>query len=43
MRKPSLRRLVAWCLAGAALVTVFGTYLNPQLAFTIGNQLWNCF
>ena len=43
MRTPAMRRVLAWVLTGAALVAVFLAYLNPQLAFTLANQLWNCF
>ena len=43
MRRIAVRRLLAWCLTGAALAVVFAAYLNPQLAFTLANQLWNCF
>lgn len=43
MRTAAMHRLLAWALTGAALVAVFLAYLNPQLAFTLANQLWNCF
>ena len=42
MRRPAVRRLVVWGLASAALAAVFATYLSPQLAFALVNQLWNC-
>jgi hypothetical protein len=25
------------------LLSVFAAYLRPDLAFTLANQLWNCF
>jgi hypothetical protein len=36
-------RVLAWVGATAALVAVFAAYLNPEVAFTLANQLWNCF
>ena len=38
-----MRRVVIWFAAGAVLVAVFTAYLRPDLAFTLANQLWNCF
>ena len=38
-----MKRTVAWLVAAAALLAVFGAYLRPDLVFTLANQLWNCF
>ncbi len=38
-----LRRAAAWLAATLALLLVFAAYLQPDLAFTLANQLWNCF
>jgi len=38
-----LRRVAAWSAATLALLLVFAAYLRPELAFTLANQLWNCF
>lgn len=38
-----LRRSIAWAAAAAALLLVFAAYLKPDMAFTLANQLWNCF
>lgn len=43
MRNPAVRRAVLWTLAGLVLACVFLAYLQPQLAFTLANQLWSCF
>jgi hypothetical protein len=43
MRGHAVRRLAAWLLSGAALAAVFAAYLQPELAFSLANQLWNCF
>ena len=37
------RRAIAWSVATAALLLVFASYLRPDLAMTLANQLWNCF
>ena len=37
------RRVFAWVAASAVLLAVFAAYLRPDLAFTLANQLWNCF
>ena len=37
------RRFLAWAAATAVLLLVFAAYLRPDLAFTLANQLWNCF
>lgn len=39
----SWRRLVLWGAAIVVLLSVFAAYLRPDLAFTLANQLWNCF
>jgi hypothetical protein len=41
--KASTRRTLAWLAAVAALLLVFAAYLQPDLAVTLANQLWNCF
>jgi multisubunit Na+/H+ antiporter MnhB subunit len=38
-----LRRTIAWSVATVALLLVFASYLRPDLALTLANQLWNCF
>ena len=43
MKADVMRRIAAWLLASAVLVAVFAAYLRPDLAFTLANQLWNCF
>ena len=37
------KRLALWVVAAAVLLSVFAAYLRPDLAFTLANQLWNCF
>lgn len=37
------RRVVAWAVLGAVLLLVFAAYLQPDVAVTLANQLWNCF
>jgi len=37
------RSVALWALAGVVLGLVFAAYLRPDLAFTLANQLWNCF
>ena len=39
----TLRRALAWTAATALLLAVFAAYLQPDLAWTLANQLWNCF
>lgn len=39
----SWRKFALWGAAIVALVSVFAAYLRPDLAFTLANQLWNCF
>ncbi len=36
-------RWALWGLVTIALLAVFAAYLRPDLAFTLANQLWNCF
>jgi hypothetical protein len=43
MRSATVRRVAVWVGAGAVLAAVFAAYLRPDLAFTLANQLWNCF
>jgi hypothetical protein len=41
-----VRRLqhIAWKVAALLLLLlVFASYLRPELAMTLANQLWNCF
>ena len=38
-----LRRIALWSAATLALLLVFAAYLQPDLAVTLANQLWNCF
>ncbi len=37
------KRWLAWTAAGLALGAVFMLYLNPDVAVTLANQIWNCF
>ena len=37
------KRWLAWGGALIALGAVFMLYLNPDLAVTLANQIWNCF
>lgn len=37
------KRLALWGAATVVLLSVFAAYLRPDLAFTLANQLWNCF
>ncbi len=37
------RRFLAWAASLGVLLAVFAAYLRPDLAFTLANQLWNCF
>jgi len=41
--KPRLARLAISVAVTAALLLVFAAYLRPEMAFTLANQLWNCF
>jgi len=38
-----LRRGLAWAAAAVALALVFAAWTRPEMAFTLANQLWNCF
>ena len=38
-----LRRIAPWSAVTLALLLVFAAYLQPDIAFTLANQLWNCF
>ena len=37
------RHVIGWSVATVALLLVFASYLRPDLAMTLANQLWNCF
>jgi hypothetical protein len=37
------RRLLVWTLVVVALGAVALAYLQPEMAFTLANQIWNCF
>lgn len=39
----SWQRLALWGVVTMVLLAVFAAYLRPDLAFTLANQLWNCF
>lgn len=41
--KRRMRRLLLWTATGIALALVFLAYLQPQMVFSLANQLWNCF
>ena len=36
-------RIIAWTAAAVVLAAVFAAYLQPELAVTLANQIWNCF
>ena len=38
-----MRRAALRAVAGVVLASVFAAYLQPDLAFTLANQLWQCF
>jgi hypothetical protein len=37
------RRVLAWGAAAVVLLTVFASYLRPDMAMSLATQLWNCF
>jgi hypothetical protein len=37
------RQLAIWTGVFAVLLAVFAAYLRPDLAYTLANQIWNCF
>ena len=43
MKRWSMRRIALWAGAILVLLAVFSAYLQPDLAVTLANQLWNCF
>ena len=43
MRTVGLVRVVLWLGVLVLLLAVFALYLQPDLAMTLANQLWNCF
>jgi len=43
MRRSDLSRWCAYALALAALLLVFGLYLQPEFMVTLANQVWACF
>ncbi len=43
MKRRSTRRIALWGGAILVLLAVFSVYLQPDLAVTLANQLWNCF
>ena len=43
MRAAGLVRAVLWLSVLVLLLAVFALYLQPDLAMTLANQLWNCF
>ncbi len=43
MRAAGLVRAVLWLGVLMLLLAVFALYLQPDLAMTLANQLWNCF
>ena len=42
LRRAAIRAAV-WAVALLMLGTVFGAYLNPQLAFDLATRVWACF
>jgi hypothetical protein len=43
MKPVSAFRVALWLVALVLLLAVFALYLQPDLAMTLANQLWNCF
>jgi hypothetical protein len=41
--KRTAARLAIGMAVTAVLLLVFAAYLRPEMAFTLANQLWNCF
>jgi hypothetical protein len=41
--RTSMKRWLAWSGAALALAAVFMLYINPDVAVTLANQIWNCF
>jgi hypothetical protein len=39
----NLKRALLWAGLAVALLLVFAAYLQPDVAVTLANQLWNCF
>ena len=39
----AMARWAACAVAIATLMAVFASYLRPDLAMTLANQLWSCF
>jgi len=37
------KRWLGWAGVLLALAAVFMLYLNPDVAVTLANQIWNCF
>ena len=37
------RHMLGWGAALAVLALVFASYLRPDMALSLANQLWNCF
>jgi hypothetical protein len=37
------RRAAGWIGASITLLLVFATYLRPDVALTLAQQLWSCF
>ena len=45
MKKNGVKKAhaLAWFIAAIVLALVFASYLRPDVALTLANQLWNCF
>jgi hypothetical protein len=41
--KTQTRRVLGWLAALVALGAVFMAYLQPDLMFSLANQVWSCF
>jgi hypothetical protein len=41
--KRTATRLAIGVAVTTVLLLVFAAYLRPEMAFTLANQLWNCF
>jgi len=42
-RAPVIGRCLVYALGAAALILVFGLYVQPEMMVTLAEQLWACF
>ena len=43
MRRPQLRKALAFAAALLVLLAVFSLYLRPEFMVTLAQQVWACF